>query len=289
MKELPYFRFTPSEWQNGKISLEDFELQGYFINVCSYYWISDCSITRIMLEKKFRNTKNLLELCLELEIFQHDLETDFISFSFLNVKFDERCNLRKQKQLAGSKGGIQKKINCSSATTLLQQNDSKSVANKNKNKNKKENNNKNRKEEEKENIEIEIAALQPPTKKKLDELILDFKESLYNFCEEKGGSYSAELVKEFFNYWSEPNQSKTKMRWQLEKTFAIPNRLATWRKNEQKFNQNGNSQNKTGVGLGNKANGTYSSPNNAEKRRNEREGLTELSLAILADVESRKV
>ena len=118
MKELPYFRFTPSEWQNGKISLEDFEMQGYFINVCSYYWICDCSITRVMLEKKFKSAINLLELCLNLDIFKHDPETDFISICFLNEQFDALSKSRKLKQSAGSKGGKKK---ASNATTLLQQ------------------------------------------------------------------------------------------------------------------------------------------------------------------------
>jgi hypothetical protein len=38
------------------------------------------------------------------------------------------------------------------------------------------------------------------------------------------------MLDEFYNYWSEKN-SKGKMRWELEKTFEIPNRLATWKRN----------------------------------------------------------
>ena len=46
--------------------------------------------------------------------------------------------------------------------------------------------------------------------------------------------YDSQLLQEFFNYWSEKNQNG-KMRWQLEKTFEIPNRLATWKRNNEKF------------------------------------------------------
>jgi hypothetical protein len=46
--------------------------------------------------------------------------------------------------------------------------------------------------------------------------------------------YGTQMLKEFFNYWSERNQ-KGKMRWELEKTFEIPNRLATWHRNNSKF------------------------------------------------------
>jgi hypothetical protein len=53
-----------------------------------------------------------------------------------------------------------------------------------------------------------------------------------------GAKYPATLLADFFNYWSEANQ-KGKMRWQLERTFEIPNRLATWARNQNKWG-NGN-------------------------------------------------
>lgn len=115
MKELPYFRFTPSEWQNGKISLEDYELQGFFIQVCSYYWISDCSITLAMLSKRYKYDKALIEQCLNLGIFEHNSETDFITISFLNEQFDTLSEARKKRQNAGYKGGIKKGENYSNA------------------------------------------------------------------------------------------------------------------------------------------------------------------------------
>lgn len=46
--------------------------------------------------------------------------------------------------------------------------------------------------------------------------------------------YQREMLEEFFNYWSEKNE-KGKMRWQLEKTFEIANRLVTWSKNQTKW------------------------------------------------------
>lgn len=35
-------------------------------------------------------------------------------------------------------------------------------------------------------------------------------------------------ITRFVSYWSELNKSGTKQRWQMEKTFEIPRRLATW-------------------------------------------------------------
>jgi len=42
------------------------------------------------------------------------------------------------------------------------------------------------------------------------------------------GNYSQEMLQKFVNYWTEKNKSKTKMRFELEKTFEINKRLATW-------------------------------------------------------------
>jgi uncharacterized protein YdaU (DUF1376 family) len=41
-------------------------------------------------------------------------------------------------------------------------------------------------------------------------------------------NYPVEMLTAFFNYWSEPNKSKTKMRFELQKTFDIKRRLGTW-------------------------------------------------------------
>ena len=53
-KELPYFKFFVSEWNDGDITLEDLETQGLFINLCSYYWSNGCKITLSKSIKKFR-------------------------------------------------------------------------------------------------------------------------------------------------------------------------------------------------------------------------------------------
>jgi len=50
----------------------------------------------------------------------------------------------------------------------------------------------------------------------------EFKESLYSFVPE----YPAEMVKAFFNYWSEPTHSRKKMKFETEKTWDVSRRLA---------------------------------------------------------------
>ena len=47
--------------------------------------------------------------------------------------------------------------------------------------------------------------------------------------------YGNELIEAFYNYWSEPNHSKTKIRKELEKTWDTKRRLTTWAKRDSKY------------------------------------------------------
>jgi hypothetical protein len=64
-----------------------------------------------------------------------------------------------------------------------------------------------------------------------------FYSSLTSFV----GTYKREMVRAFYNHWSELNKSGTKMRWELEKTWELPRRLATWAAREPVFNKTNNS------------------------------------------------
>lgn len=131
-KELPYFRFTVQDWQNGKISLESYELKGLFVDVCGYYWINDCHITLTMLNKKFSNAKDLLKELIELGILKHENRHDKVEIEFLNLQYDLLSEKRKLRQIAGSKGG--------NAKAMLKQKDS--YKDKDNNKDKDKDNNK---------------------------------------------------------------------------------------------------------------------------------------------------
>ena len=51
-----------------------------------------------------------------------------------------------------------------------------------------------------------------------------FKVLVYKF----NNKYPKELLDEFFDYWSEPNRSKTKMRWERENTWDLDRRIKRW-------------------------------------------------------------
>ncbi len=62
----------------------------------------------------------------------------------------------------------------------------------------------------------------------------EFYQTLIPFVSVFGRS----TVRDFYNYWSEPNKSKTKIKWQLEKTWDTKRRLLRWSQNNfQKQNQ----------------------------------------------------
>lgn len=88
-KDLPYFKFFSSEWTDGDITLESYEVQGLFINICAYYWSKECKVNINTLKKRFKD--------------QHSKIQDLINEGFIKVKndaifinfLDEQANDRK--------------------------------------------------------------------------------------------------------------------------------------------------------------------------------------------------
>ena len=71
-----------------------------------------------------------------------------------------------------------------------------------------------------------LAAAKAATLKRRDE----FYNSLVPYVER----YGKEMIRAFFDYWSELNKSETKMRFETNKTWEVAKRLATWA-NKEKF------------------------------------------------------
>ena len=99
-KDLPYFKFFCSEWSDGDITLESYEAQGLFINICSYYWSNECDINYKKLLKKFRGKEDIINQLKEENIFKVGNDEE-VSISFL----DEQKNDRKEKSKVKARGG----------------------------------------------------------------------------------------------------------------------------------------------------------------------------------------
>jgi len=69
------------------------------------------------------------------------------------------------------------------------------------------------------------------SKANLEIRTLAFKETLIPFKQK----YSIEMLKDFFGYWTEPNKSNTKLKFELQQTWSISRRLETWAKNDKTF------------------------------------------------------
>lgn len=52
--------------------------------------------------------------------------------------------------------------------------------------------------------------------------------------------FGKDMIREFYNYWSEPNKSNTKFKQELQKTWDTKMRLTKWKNNN--FNNNNNSK-----------------------------------------------
>mgnify|MGYP003659608547 CR=1 FL=1 len=100
-KDLPYFKFFVSEWNDGDITLEDYKRQGLFINICSYYWSKECNVPAKVLYKKF---KELIE-DIDYLICEGHLKSleGFIRISFLDEQKQERLKTSKKNSEAGKK------------------------------------------------------------------------------------------------------------------------------------------------------------------------------------------
>lgn len=58
------------------------------------------------------------------------------------------------------------------------------------------------------------------------------KDSFYNSLIPFTERYGKEMIRAFFNYWTEQNKSGTKMKFELQKTWDLALRLGTWNNRE---------------------------------------------------------
>ena len=73
-------------------------------------------------------------------------------------------------------------------------------------------------------------------KEKINKKEIEFKETIKPFV----GKYGKDVCNNFFMYWTEPNKSKTKLRYEMEKTWDVKRRLANWANRDKTFNAKSN-------------------------------------------------
>ncbi len=75
------------------------------------------------------------------------------------------------------------------------------------------------------------------------------KNKFYEDCSKYVQKYGKEMVRDFFDYWTETNKSGKKMRFEDQKFFDMSKRFATW--NNKSFNYEKTKQNTTNTGTAN--------------------------------------
>ena len=80
-KELPYFKFEPSEWLEGEIQICSDKTIVCFINLCSGYWLKlGCISYAFALQKYCLRDENVLKELIENNIIHIDGENIIINF-----------------------------------------------------------------------------------------------------------------------------------------------------------------------------------------------------------------
>lgn len=155
-----------------------------------------------------------------------------VAFNFIKTNIDR--NLEKYNKTlevrreAGKRGGLAKASNAKQDVANLANasNAKQDVANLAVNVN--DNDNK----ENTTNVVSKKDAAKAATLKRKDE----FGKTLIPFMEK----YGKEMIRAFFEYWSELTRSETKMRFEKQSTWEVAKRLATWANKDNTYGKNRN-------------------------------------------------
>ena len=78
--------------------------------------------------------------------------------------------------------------------------------------------------------EVESSPIVKPTRVNKEEEMKSREREFYSVLVPFVKTYGREMIREFFDYWSEPNKSHSKMRFEQERTWDLSRRLQTWEK-----------------------------------------------------------
>ena len=94
--------------------------------------------------------------------------------------------------------------------------------------------------------EVESSPIVKPTRVNKEEEMKSRERIFYNALIPFVKTYGREMIRDFFDYWSEPNKSHSKMRFEQERTWDLSRRLQTWEKRSRngfgKYNSIGDKQ-----------------------------------------------
>lgn len=212
MDKLQWFKFAPTDWVMGKIQRCPEITQARFMRLICLYWNKECILSYD--DAEIEIDKEHLDILISKKIVK--LEDDFLIIDFLNEQLDNITETSQKRRDAVLKRWAKVKENDTSVlkndTIVLQSDTEKS---------------REEKDIEKENI--------------INARKLKFAQTLKPFLE----IYSKETIRDFYEYWTEPNKSNTKFKQELQKTWSAERRLKTWNSNNFNNKNNGKQINNT--------------------------------------------
>ena len=174
--------------------------------------------------------ESIIKNCIDTyELFKTD--GDFFWSERVMRNINKRTELSNKRSKAGKMSAEMRKIstNVEQVSTSVQQNPTKER----KVKENKVNENKEKKEI-KETISKDIVQKKVDAKASTLTRRDEFYKSLIPFL----STYGKDMIRDFFDYWSEQNKSGTQMRFEKQPTWEVSKRLATWNKRDTFKNQN---------------------------------------------------
>lgn len=103
-KELPYFKFEPSEWMNGDIQMCNPAIRIAFLEMCCIYWVRTGELSKKMaIVKCCYGDPAVLDELISMNIVELDSEN--IVIKFLDEQLSEFTEIKKIRSEAGKKGG----------------------------------------------------------------------------------------------------------------------------------------------------------------------------------------
>ena len=216
-KELPYFKFEPTEWEVGNIQMLDREQKGLFIDLCSLYWqkLGDLNFRFAVNKLCGGNATAFDSLCKENVITIVD---ELICIHFLNLQLLQFEDLSTKNRDNATKGWEKRKKNKANrvdATALPKVSEPNAIREDK------------RREEKIREDKIKVKD------------ILDRKNTFSLHAKSFNNIYEDNLIQEFIDYWTETNPQGKKMKCEMQKTFQINLRLKKWYSNSLKFTNNG--------------------------------------------------
>lgn len=226
-KELPYFKFEPSQWDTGNIQVCPPEVKGIFIDLCSIYWQRLGELPyKLAIQKICGGNATALETLCEEDIIK--VIDGMICIDFLNEQLLEFENVSNVNSKNARDGWETRRKN---ATAKRPQSDRNAIREEK------------RREDEIKGDKIigDIKSDSIAKKKGIEERKKDFMASIVPFTSE----YENKMCRDFYEYWTETSHGGAKMKFEMERTWEIGKRLKKWFDNSKKFN-NGKQTRKTG-------------------------------------------